>query len=247
MRARNIKPGFFKNEVLAKIDPLGRIFFSGLWCIADREGRLEDRPERIRAEILPYDTCDPESILNQLNEKHFILRYEIQGNKYIQILNFLKHQTPHCKEGASTIPAPQQHRKSTSKAQYKSKTKPGVAPPDSLIPDSLIPDSLKNKTYSEFFLNFWDQYPMKKAKAEAFKAWQKHKPDMVTVITSLNAQKEEKEKLLADGKFCPGWPNASTWLNEKRWEDEISDQPPLDATDRMIYDMKKEREKDGHT
>jgi hypothetical protein len=57
-RARNIKPGFFANDVLAEIDPLGRLLFAGLWTIADREGRLEDRIKKIKAQILPYDDCD---------------------------------------------------------------------------------------------------------------------------------------------------------------------------------------------
>ena len=48
-RARNIKPGFFANENLAECDPLARLLFAGLWCLADREGRLEDRPKRIAA------------------------------------------------------------------------------------------------------------------------------------------------------------------------------------------------------
>jgi len=36
---------------------LARLLYPGLWMLADREGRLEDRPLRIKAEILPYDTC----------------------------------------------------------------------------------------------------------------------------------------------------------------------------------------------
>ena len=49
-RARNIKPGFFLNEELGVLPPLVRILFAGLWCIADRDGRLEDRPKRIKME-----------------------------------------------------------------------------------------------------------------------------------------------------------------------------------------------------
>src|SRR5262244_3073085 len=54
IRARNIKPGIFKNELLGAADPLLTLLFEGLWCMADREGRLEDRPLRIKAEIFPY-------------------------------------------------------------------------------------------------------------------------------------------------------------------------------------------------
>lgn len=105
-RTRYLKPGFFKNELLAEIDPLGRLLFAGLWTIADREGRLEDRPKRIKAEILPYDDCNVDELLDSLHKKGFILRYEVEGERYIQILNFSKHQNPHPREAKSVIPAP---------------------------------------------------------------------------------------------------------------------------------------------
>ena len=105
-RARNIKPGFFENEYLAELPALDRLLFIGLWTIADREGRLEDRPKRIRASILPYDEMDADAALERLAESpgNFLLRYEVNGTKYIQICNFNKHQKPHQNESASTIP-----------------------------------------------------------------------------------------------------------------------------------------------
>ena len=106
-RSRNIKPGFFLNDQLAEVDPLGRLLFAGLWCIADREGRLEDRPKRIKAETLPYDDCDVHELLNQLAKRGFIIRYEVAGEPYIQIVNFEKHQNPHRNERASEIPPPE--------------------------------------------------------------------------------------------------------------------------------------------
>lgn len=112
-RTRNIKPGFFKNDSLAEIEPLGRLLFAGLWTIADRDGRLEDRPKRIKAEILPYDNCDIDALLTVLFKKTFIIRYEISAQRYIQILNFNKHQNPHIKEPDSEIPPPEQHQIST--------------------------------------------------------------------------------------------------------------------------------------
>ena len=72
MRSRNIKPGFFKNEILAECDPLTRILFLGLWCYADRRGICEYRPKRIKAEILPYDDVDVEQMLEQLKAMGFI-------------------------------------------------------------------------------------------------------------------------------------------------------------------------------
>ena len=62
-RSRNIKPGFFANDELAELPALTRLFFIGMWTIADREGRLEDRPKKLKVEVLPYDECDAETML----------------------------------------------------------------------------------------------------------------------------------------------------------------------------------------
>ena len=145
-RARNIKPGFFTNDRLAEIEPLGRILFAGLWCIADREGRLEDRPKKIKVAALPYDDCDIDLLLQDLHEAGFIVRYEIDGEKYIQIVNFSKHQNPHPKETASLIP--EITRKATVKqltSNLQESDEPIAKnaipsfPSDSLQSDSLIP------------------------------------------------------------------------------------------------------------
>ena len=129
-RARNIKPGFFTNDELAEVDPLGRLIFIGLWTIADREGRLEDRPKKIKAEILPYDDCNVDEMLNQLVNNGFILRYKVSGIGYIQIIKFKQHQNPHMKEQPSNIPAPDLHQTSTVQEQNMH----GSCPADSLLP-----------------------------------------------------------------------------------------------------------------
>lgn len=139
-RARNIKPGFFTNDVLAECSALARILFQGLWCHADREGRLEDRPRKLKAEILPYDECNIEELLSQLQIRGFIIRYQHGSERFIQVVNFCKHQNPHVKESESTIPAPCLSGAKTEDAENK----PERA---GLIPDSLnlIPDSLQEQ------------------------------------------------------------------------------------------------------
>lgn len=107
MRARNVKPSLFKNELLATSDPLYTWLFQGLWCMADREGRLEDRPRRIHLEVNPGRAYEgTEAALAWLSKHGFILRYTHSSGQYIQIVNFAKHQNPHMRESASTIPAP---------------------------------------------------------------------------------------------------------------------------------------------
>lgn len=161
MRARNLKPGFFKNEDLASIEPLGRILFAGLWGIADRKGKLEDRPLRIKAEVLPYDNCDVEILLGALTLKGFINRYEVNSHKYIEILNFSKHQTPHWQEKDSIIPSQDIPKRKPRVIQDKSKINPSEI---HLTPDILTPDILTPDSFISVFETFWKLYPLRNGK-----------------------------------------------------------------------------------
>lgn len=102
-RSRQIKPDFFLNESLAAVPPQGRLLFIGLWLIADREGRLEDRPARIKAQLFPYEDVDVDGLLQTLN-RNFIARYEVEGVRLIEITHFKKHQHIHPDEKRSLFP-----------------------------------------------------------------------------------------------------------------------------------------------
>lgn len=103
-RARNIKPGFFKNELLVEMCTFDRLLFIGLWLLADREGRIEDRPKRIKLELFPCDTYDVDAGLNVLAGSGFVKRYTNNVKSVISIENFLRHQTPHGSEKDSELP-----------------------------------------------------------------------------------------------------------------------------------------------
>lgn len=145
-RSRNIKPSIMDNDQLAELDPLTRLLFIYLWMLADREGRLEDRPKRIAAQALPYDrSADVDAMLLELANSGFIVRYVADGQALIQIVAFSKHQTPHVREAASELPAQVQ---STAKAvtehdQGDADTSPRSPDRGFLIPDtgSLIEES----------------------------------------------------------------------------------------------------------
>lgn len=145
-RSRNIKPGFFTNDELAECSAYARLLFAGLWTIADKEGRLDDRPKKIKALVLPFDTVDCDELLSQLHAKNFITRYSVEGSDYIQINNWKKHQNPHCKESASDIPEQVMQPTEIKEAQVKHSASTVQAPVENNLnpADSLnlIPDSL---------------------------------------------------------------------------------------------------------
>lgn len=105
-RARNIKPGFAKNEDLAECSFAARLCFALLPTLADREGRLEDRPKRIKGELFPFDSIEVDPLLAELAKHGFIERYAAEGRGLIQIIAFHKHQHPHHKEPESDLPPP---------------------------------------------------------------------------------------------------------------------------------------------
>lgn len=150
-RARNIKPGFFKNYDLADLGPYAQLLFAGLWCLADKEGRLEDKPRFIKAEVFPYYDVDVNGELTKLERLGFIKRYEAEGMLLIEITNFIEHQSPHHTEKASKLPARSDHYQAkkheivipefNGEVTVNPQNKNGGNPPDLLIPDSLISDS----------------------------------------------------------------------------------------------------------
>jgi hypothetical protein len=146
-RSRNIKPGLFKNEVLGEADPNYTLLFEGLWVLADKAGRLEYRPKRIKAEIFPYRDVDVCMALAWLKHESFINLYEIDGVEYIQVANWLKHQTPHHKETESEIPPPPKEKKQkqiqdVTHAQAMHESSMDQASAKEIAPVPLIPDSL---------------------------------------------------------------------------------------------------------
>ena len=168
MRARNIKPGFYENEELAECSLAARLLFPGLWMMADREGRLEDKPRRIKAKIFPYESFDVEPLLEELQSYGFILRYVFQGSKYIQVIAFAKHQRPHPNEIKSTIPPPvippmeEALITKVESAYYQGSNDllpkqealcPDIMNPSSLNPSSLNPSSLNPSSLNDDSLN----------------------------------------------------------------------------------------------
>lgn len=104
-RSRFLKHDFFLDEDLAERGAQARLLFQGLWLLADREGRLEDRPKKIKAQIFPYESVDVSCLLDELGP-HFVVRYGASGKRLLQIRNFLKHQRPHINEPTSLLPGP---------------------------------------------------------------------------------------------------------------------------------------------
>ncbi|MBP9729577.1 MAG: hypothetical protein KBD23_05545 [Gammaproteobacteria bacterium] len=107
-RIRTIKPELSRHEVLfeAVIStelPLRFAFVMLLTC-CDREGRFRWQPRVLKLDILPYDHCDFECVLDALWRIGLIECYEHQSKLYGCIPTWHKHQRVNQKEPSSVLP-----------------------------------------------------------------------------------------------------------------------------------------------
>lgn len=96
-------------------------------------------------------------------------------------------------------------------------------------------EKMKEDTLSSFDL-FWSFYPKKKAKSDAVKAWSKLKLTdelLATIFDAVKRQAKSYDWTKNNGQFIP---NAATWLNGGRWEDEVKEYMPNSPTRPRIGD-----------
>jgi hypothetical protein len=240
-RIRSLKPDFFKDEDLAELQYWQRLLFAGLWCLADKDGRLQDRPRRIKSELFPYDDkININSGLDALaspklhSPKHppFIVRYEVDGERYIQILSWQLHQNPHHTEKDGVIPAFNGSltvnepflKGATGDAHYpepmnknqepRTKKDNGPAPPE--------------------FAGWWTKYPRKLGKQDALQVYvgilKTSSPDDLTkaldnYLTEIATNKTEEKYIK----------HPVTFLRADRWKDYLEWMPKKQAPDTLTW------------
>ena len=92
-----------------------------------------------------------------------------------------------------------------------------------------VESDVRRTTLSETrFNDFWDAYPNKKGKKAAFAAWKKAKvtADLhAKLLSAIRLQKTSAQWQKDNGQYIP---NPATWLNQGRWDDEISSKEQTD-------------------
>ncbi len=98
-------------KVEALSDDSARLLFTWMIAHLDREGRIEGEPHLIKAKVLPHRRWSDkktEKYLNEMEKLNLILRYSVNGTRFIFAYNFEKHQPGLQKdrEAQSRIPPP---------------------------------------------------------------------------------------------------------------------------------------------
>lgn len=245
-RIRTIKPEFFTDEDVAALEPLDRIAFLGLLCYADKAGRLEYRPARLAAMILPYEQAGFGARLTNLINADFLIHYENDGRKYLQIRTFSSHQRPHHTEPESKLPSPDSDGSYGVSPCCNGETTEKTLSKNGLVGENTVsqPEILggkgkegrregkgRDKRQSrppvalDGFSDFWSRYPRKSGKGAAEQSWARLDAASRRAVMErmVSFSEEWAGRASEDLKFCP---HPATWLNQRRWEDEGFVEPP---------------------
>lgn len=114
-RIRSIKPDFFFDEETATLHPDAQLLLLGLSTLADRDGRLENRPVRIKAALFPYRDVDVEARLSDLESAGAVVRYETNGKRCLALVHWSRDQKPHPKETSFNLPDPPEKSRGRSR------------------------------------------------------------------------------------------------------------------------------------
>ena len=95
----------------------------------------------------------------------------------------------------------------------------------------IAPKGAARSDYDSRFQAFWKAYPKKVGKGAAEHAFQKYKPDdslLSTMLNSIERQRQSDQWQRDGGQYIP---NPATFLNQRRWEDELPSRPGQNESD----------------
>lgn len=98
--------------------------------------------------------------------------------------------------------------------------------PKLVLTNEIKETSQKKEALRASFDVFYKAYPKHKAWKDAFKAWEKLNPSpelQQIILTAIEKQKASDDWQKEKGKYIP---HPATWLNGRRWEDEIQEVKP---------------------
>ncbi len=179
-------------------------------------------------------------LLKELETSGYLTRKQVRADNGTWLLESLVRElSDQCRKSAPV------DRKSADQCGLAGAAEPATDNPPLVSTELANTEEANNKTpecnpfvgkrTQTIIVNAWDQfwnlYPKKTEKTAADKAWQKLKPDLALQTTILTRLKtfiatdwRDTEKAFI--------PNPATWLNKRKWEDEIVSPPARNGTGR---------------
>lgn len=230
-KIRMIKTEVRTSEKVASWPLEVRYFWILLWGYVDDHGKGKDNALLIKADCFPLDeniTSDTvDKWLCVLADSGVIVRYEVAGVRYLAVKNWHEHQKPQ-HPGKDLFPnfsdANATVLESEAECVQPSCNLHATCTPelsrvelDNTIVQQVERDK-ETKTTSEYSTDFeawWESYPRKQAKGDAWKAWKSLKKVLPPVEQLIDASVAYGLQV-TDPQFLK---MAGPWLRARRWED----------------------------
>lgn len=103
-RQRMIKPEFWVDEKLIECSLSARLLFIGTWNFADDSGNLQRSSKKLKMQVFPADDVNCEALVVELINHGLLIEYSVNGENFLHIKGFSKHQTIN-RPSSSSIPA----------------------------------------------------------------------------------------------------------------------------------------------
>lgn len=213
-RGRMLQNRISKSQKLASLSSdTVRLLYTWILSHLDINGNFYADPIMVNNLVftrLGHSVKTVAAALDELVATGLIVRYKMDGEMYLNYPDFFEKQ-----------PKLNPDREGTPEV-------PNITPESLLINSGVTPTQIKiredkiskDKCSNEGFEEFWKTYPRKVNKKEATTSWNKAKlPSLETIIKSIEKQKTSDQWLGDNGKYIP-YP--STWLNQERWNDELT-------------------------
>lgn len=226
MPNRIIKESICTSDTVDCLSWFEEVFFYRLMVNVDDYGRLDARPAILKARMFPLKTNVSEKTiaetLSKLESAGLLRTYSVNEKLFLALITWSEHQT--IRNLKSKYPSPDDADNTAIEINCKQMQADASKCPRNPIQSESNPIQFKSKSNPIAFDRFWTVYPKKTAKAVAKKAFDKIAPDdalLDTMIKSVESFKKTQQWLKDDGQYIP---NPTTWLNQRRWEDELPQQ-----------------------
>lgn len=221
----------WKSKQVARLSLQARLLFIGLITLGDDDGRLRGDPVLLRSEVFPRDesvtVADVRGWLDEVITNELVVRYTIEDEDYLAHPNWTKYQVLRAdRKKDSSIPQPPDNLLAT--VLQPTDNQVATTPPQSADTRLLEGKVSKGKVRKDKiiaqneFEQFWSEYPRKIAKQNAVKSWNKIAPTpelAAAILAAVQKQKLTPQWKKDGGQFIP---HPATWLNQGRWEDEVT-------------------------
>jgi len=246
MPNRIIKESICTSDTIDQLTEFEELFWYRLIVNCDDFGRFDARTSILKARLFPLKLAKVsdktiEETLNKLSIVGLITVYIVEERPYLQAVTWGNHQTIRNKrskypsiEDANTTIEINCNQMNANVPVIQSN--PIQSKSNPIQSHDASNEQEKQDNLNKLFEIFYFEYPKKKSKGDAEKAFKAIKPNkelVVKMVDKIRLLKKTNDWKKEQGKFIP-YP--ATWLRAKGWEDEVKE---VASETNSEYDVKR--------